>query len=123
MITWKKNKTETLGVASATQEGAMTIRELADRLIEANRSGQLDALLANDYAADAISVEAMAGDPSRGREIRGIEAIRAKHAWWNENMDVREADVEGPFLHGDDRFAVIYSDRKSTRRRPVPARR
>ena len=87
----------------------MAIRDLAERLVEANRSGALDALLANDYAADAVSVEAMAGDPERGREAKGIEAIRAKHAWWNENMDVQEADVEGPFMHGDDRFAVIYS--------------
>lgn len=85
----------------------MTVTELAEALVEGCRSGKelenLDAL----YAPDAVSVEAQeaGGMP---REVAGLEAIRGKHAWWSENAEVHEARVEGPYLHGEDRFAVIF---------------
>ncbi|MEO0363498.1 MAG: SnoaL-like domain-containing protein, partial [Pseudomonadota bacterium] len=33
---------------------------------------------------------------------------RGKHAWWDGAMEVHDAKVEGPFLHGDDRFGMIF---------------
>lgn len=59
------------------------------------------------YAADAVSVEA-ADMGGQGREARGLEAIQGKHAWWNSTHEVHDAKVEGPFMHGDDRFGVIF---------------
>jgi len=95
----------------------MSLKELGERLVEANRNGNVKELFENDYAADAVSVEAVSMDPAAGRETRGLDGIRGKHDWWEENMEVRTMTVSGPFLHGDDRFAVIYEgeavDRKS----------
>ncbi len=59
------------------------------------------------YAADAVSVEALAmGD--MGAEAAGLDAIKGKHAWWNETMEVHGGEMKGPYLHGDDRFAIWF---------------
>lgn len=61
------------------------------------------------YAPHIVSVEAMGGDDDpMPREMTGIDAIRGKVQWWGENHDVHEVKVEGPFPHGDDKFALIY---------------
>ena len=61
------------------------------------------------YAQDCVSVEAleMPGGPM-GREAKGLDAIRAKHDWWYENNEVHSSSAEGPFLHGDDTFSLIF---------------
>jgi ketosteroid isomerase-like protein len=38
----------------------------------------------------------------------GLAAIKGKHAWWQDNFEMHGGDVDGPFPHGDDRFAVIF---------------
>ena len=83
----------------------MTLKEIADTLVEGCRTGQEAANLDKLYAADAVSIEAqdMGG---MGRETKGLDGIKGKHAWWGENFEVHGGKVEGPFLHGDDRFAV-----------------
>lgn len=86
----------------------MSLKELGERLIAANRNDAIEELLRNDYSPDAVSVEPMAMDPATGRETVGLDGIRAKHKWWNDNMEFLSMAVEGPFLHGDDRFAVIF---------------
>ena len=45
---------------------------------------------------------------SGSAEVVGLEAIRAKHAWWENTMEVHSSNVEGPFCHGDNRFGVIF---------------
>jgi hypothetical protein len=47
-------------------------------------------------------------DMGRGREAVGLDAIRAKHEWWKEAMIMHSMEVEGPFPHGEDRFALIF---------------
>ncbi|QDV09278.1 hypothetical protein Poly30_48360 [Planctomycetes bacterium Poly30] len=84
----------------------MNSQELGQIMVEFNRSGELGKLLDEHYAEDAVSVEAM--DMGRGREAVGLDAIRAKHAWWEETMIMHSMEVEGPFPHGDDRFALIF---------------
>jgi ketosteroid isomerase-like protein len=85
----------------------MELEEVARALVAGVREGRERENLERLYAPDAVSVEPR--DAGNGREARGLEAIRAKHAWWEENFTVHDAQVEGPFLHGDDRFAVIYA--------------
>lgn len=84
------------------------LRATADRLVAGCRERRemqgLDAL----YAPDAVSVEAMAAPGGDSAEIRGVEAIKGKHVWWDENFEVHDQKVEGPYLHGADRFAVIF---------------
>ncbi|MEM7694569.1 MAG: SnoaL-like domain-containing protein [Pseudomonadota bacterium] len=98
----------------------MTLKELADVLVAANKSGAANALLDEHYAQDAVSVEAVAMDPTRGRETVGLDGIRGKHAWWDSAMETHGVEVEGPFLHGEDRFACVFkvdaTDRESGNR-------
>ncbi len=56
------------------------------------------------WAPDVVSIEAT---PSEMARLQGPEAIRAKHAWWYENVTLHAAEVEGPFVNGD-MFAVIF---------------
>ncbi|SLN41283.1 SnoaL-like domain protein [Roseivivax jejudonensis] len=84
------------------------LKSIADELVAGCREGReaenLDAL----YAADAVSVEAAAMPGTDSREAKGLDAIRGKHAWWSENMEMTGGEVLGPYPHGDDRFAVVF---------------
>ncbi len=84
----------------------MTLSEIANELVTGCREHREVENLHRLYAPDAISVEA--ADMGQGRETKGIEGILGKHAWWDANAEVHDASVTGPFLHGDDRFAVIF---------------
>lgn len=84
----------------------MSIKDIAEDLVAGCRNNTARANLDKLYAADAVSVEA--ADMGNGREAAGLEAIKAKHDWWESSMEVVEGDVAGPMLHGDDRFAVIF---------------
>ena len=41
-------------------------------------------------------------------EATGLAAIQAKGEWWYNAHEVHEMKAEGPFVHGDDRFSVIF---------------
>ncbi len=84
-----------------------TLREVADELVHNCKTGNEMHGLETLYHPDAVSVEAGA-PPGEDRMKAGVEAIRGKHHWFNDNFEVHSANVEGPFLHGDDRFAVIF---------------
>lgn len=86
----------------------MTLKEIADALVAHCRNGTEAEGLATLYAPAAVSVEAMAMPGSDSPEARGVDAIRAKHDWWNRTMEVHSGSVEGPFLHGASQFAVIF---------------
>ncbi len=59
------------------------------------------------YADDAVSVEAVAM-PDGNAEARGLDAIKAKNEWWYGAHELHSSQVEGPFVHGNDRFSVIF---------------
>lgn len=84
----------------------MTLQEIANALVAGCREGRERENLGNLYAPDAISVEA--SDMGQGREVAGIDAIGAKHDWWDSAMEVIEGHVSDPFPHGEDRFAVHF---------------
>lgn len=77
----------------------------AERLVAACREGREAEGLDTLYAPDCVSVEPTPGPQA---EARGLAAIRAKHAWFEGAFELTEASVEGPFPHGEDRFAVIF---------------
>ncbi|MEJ6392237.1 nuclear transport factor 2 family protein [Gymnodinialimonas sp. 2305UL16-5] len=85
----------------------MDLKAIADTLVEACRAENETSLLENHYHPDAVSVEA-ADYSGMGRETKGLDGIKGKHAWWDANFEMHSSDVQGPFLHGDDRFAVIF---------------
>ncbi|MEM7505449.1 MAG: nuclear transport factor 2 family protein [Pseudomonadota bacterium] len=84
------------------------LKSVAEALCDHCRNGTEGEGLTTLYAADAVSVESVAMPGTDSRETHGIEGIQGKHAWWESAMEVHEAHVDGPYLHGDDRFAVIF---------------
>ncbi len=85
----------------------MDLKSVADELVAGCREGREVENLDKLYAADAVSVEA-ADMSGQGREAHGLDAIRGKHAWWDSSMEVTNATISDPMLHGDDRFAVVF---------------
>ncbi|WP_170424366.1 nuclear transport factor 2 family protein [Ruegeria arenilitoris] len=85
----------------------MDLKQIAEELVAGCREGRAKENLDKLYATDAVSVEA-ADAMGMGREAAGRDAIRGKHEWWEGAHDVTGASVSDPFLHGDDRFAVIF---------------
>jgi ketosteroid isomerase-like protein len=84
----------------------MTLNEIANELVAGCREDRARANLDRLYAADAVSVEAM--DMGGGRETHGLAGIHGKHDWWEGAFVTHGLTVEGPFVHGDDRFSVIF---------------
>jgi ketosteroid isomerase-like protein len=84
----------------------MTLQEIANELVAGCREDRTRENLDRLYAPDAVSIEAM--DMGGGRETEGLAGIHGKHDWWDGAFITHGLTVEGPFLHGDDRFAVIF---------------
>ena len=85
----------------------MDTKQVAEKLVDFCRRGKnLDAVNTL-YDKDIVSIEAQ-GSPEMPAEQRGIDAIRRKHQWWNENMEVHSSEVSGPFSNGD-QFTVLYN--------------
>ena len=85
----------------------MTPKDLGEALVAACREGTDTERLAEFYAPDAVSVEAL--DMGQGRVTEGLDGIRAKHDWWNGRFEMVGGTIEGPFPDGDARFAVIFA--------------
>ncbi|EEE38114.1 hypothetical protein RKLH11_1955 [Rhodobacteraceae bacterium KLH11] len=85
----------------------MNLKEIADELVAGCREDRAKENLSKIYAADAVSVEAQDME-GMGRETHGIEGIRGKHDWWEGAHEVSGASVSDPYIHGEDRFAVIF---------------
>ena len=64
------------------------------------RAGQFDEAGEKYWAADVRSIEA--GDlGGMGAVAHGIEALRAKGAWWYANNEIRDFTADGPYMNGD----------------------
>ena len=85
----------------------MTLTEIARALAESCREGRERETLDTLYAEHALSVEPDAPE-GQDRIARGRDAIHAKHVWWETNATVHAAEVAGPFVGGDDAFALIF---------------
>ncbi len=88
-------------------------QEIGTQLVELIKAGKTFEAIERLYADDIQSIEAMECGEGEGegmpRTQQGKPAIIAKNEWWYENMDVHSADVEGPFPHEPDRFALIFN--------------
>ena len=88
----------------------MTIKEIANRLVEINRNSSEEKAYLRAYqelyAPDAVSVEHWSGTPQK---YQGIEAIHEKAQQWEENLvemhDMQTSDA----LVADHSFAVTFS--------------
>jgi len=84
----------------------MTTQQLADQLVRLCKEGKFEEAVTTLYADDIVSMEA-AAPPGGSRESKGIEAVKAKGAWWVANHEIHSAVVEGPLVAGS-HFAVTF---------------
>jgi len=85
----------------------MSAKEIGQDLVKLCREGKNLECIDRYYAQDIESVEA-AAPPGGDRVAKGIEAIKGKNQWWMENHEVHSSSVEGPYPHGNDKFAVRF---------------
>ncbi|MCR9193637.1 MAG: nuclear transport factor 2 family protein [Hyphomonas sp.] len=83
------------------------LMQLGQALVEHCSNQTEQALQDKYYTQDAVSVEAVAM-PDGNAEAVGLDAIKAKNEWWYGAHELHSNKVEGPFVHGDDRFSVIF---------------
>lgn len=84
-----------------------TLLKVANALVDHCRNETEAEGLNTLYADDAVSVEALPMG-EMGPETAGLDGIRGKHAWWEEQNETKTHSVTGPFLHGNDRFSLIF---------------
>jgi hypothetical protein len=90
-----------------TAKAPTSTAAVAQELVALCRQGRnLDAVN-QFYSPRILSIES-SGSPEMPAETTGIEAIRAKHEWWEANNEVHSMQVNGPFL-GEGQFAVQYT--------------
>jgi len=80
--------------------------EIGRQLVEFCRQGKPGEAIDKLYSPSIVSIEAHEG-PSMPARMEGIDAIRKKNEWWEQNHQVHSAQVEGPYPHGD-RFIVRF---------------
>ena len=96
----------------------MNTEEVANKLVELCRKGEWMKAVDELYSKDIVSVEVreMENMPA---EMRGIDLVRGKTTWWEQNMEVHSAKVSGPFLARDTfvvQFDVDVTDKQSKKR-------
>ncbi|PYJ67737.1 MAG: nuclear transport factor 2 family protein [Verrucomicrobia bacterium] len=84
----------------------MNTEEVAKKLVDYCRNGEWMKALDDLYSKDIVSVEAQAGE-NMPAEMRGIDQVRGKTAWWEKNFEVHSAKVGGPFV-ARDTFVVQF---------------
>ena len=96
----------------------MNTEEVAAKLVDLCRKGEWMNAIDTLYASDIVSVEAheMENMPA---EMRGLDQVRGKTKWWEENMEVHSAKVTGPFVARDTfvvQFDVDVTEKASKKR-------
>jgi hypothetical protein len=96
----------------------MNTEEVAAKLVDLCRKGEWMKAVESLYAEDVVSVEAHAME-NMPAEMRGIDQVRGKTKWWEENMEVHSAKVSGPFVARDTfvvQFDVDVTEKASKKR-------
>ena len=87
-----------------TLELGKTMVEMVNKGVEKEKQ-----FVESYYAENIVSVEGQ-GTEDLPTTLEGIEAIRAKHAWWFDNNEVHDTQAVGPFIgNREDVFALHYT--------------
>lgn len=84
------------------------LMEIGNKLVELCNQGR-DTECLELYTQDAVSAEAMPMPGQTSADAVGLDAIRGKHEWWFGAHEVHQSQAQGPFVHGDNRFSVIFN--------------
>jgi len=82
--------------------------QIGGKLVEYCNNNNWRECQAEMYAPDAVSAEAVPM-PDGNREAAGLEAITGKGDWWENAHEVHNMEAEGPFVHGNNEFSVIFN--------------
>lgn len=86
----------------------MKAMEIGQKMVELCKAGKNMECVETFYDQNIESIEAVA--PQEGERIaKGIEAVKGKNQWWQENHEIHSHKVEGPWPHGEEKFAVRFS--------------
>ena len=85
----------------------MSASEVGKQMVALCREGKNLESINTLYSESIESIEAGAL-PGMDQVSKGIEAVRGKNQWWIENHEVHNHEVEGPYPHGEGRFAVHF---------------
>jgi hypothetical protein len=91
------------------------------KLVELCRQGKNMEAIDTLYSPNIVSIEAGAG-PNMPARMDGLEAIKGKAAWWEQNHEVHQAEADGPFPNGD-RFAVRFKYDVTAKAGPMAGKR
>jgi ketosteroid isomerase-like protein len=94
---------------------------IGKKLVELCRQGKTAEALDSLYSDHIVSVEAGSG-PNMPARMEGMEAIKGKSAWWEQNHEIHSAEVEGPFPNGD-RFIVRFKYDVTAKAGPMAGKR
>ena len=92
----------------------MSLQTVARQFVELCNQGKNLDVMRTMYAPDIVSVE------SDGKETAGQEAVIKKSERWAGDITVHGETVRGPYLSGQNQFAVTFAfdvTRKSTGKR------
>jgi len=85
----------------------MSVMEIGEKLVALCQQGKNQEAIDALYSPNIVSVEAMAM-PNMSQTQTGIDAIKAKNAWWADNHEVHGGEVKGPYPNGN-QFIVHFT--------------
>ncbi|MEP6731249.1 MAG: nuclear transport factor 2 family protein [bacterium] len=80
---------------------------IAHELVDLCRAGRNGDAIEQLYSEQIVSIEPV-GSEAMPAELHGIDAVRNKHKWWTENMEVHSSEVGGPYV-GEEGFVVQFT--------------
>jgi len=93
--------------------------EVGKRLVDLCRQGKYAEAITSLYSQEIVSVEAGPGGPQR---MQGLEAVKGKTDWWEQNHEVHGSEIDGPWPHGD-RFIVRFKIDVTAKAGPMAGQR
>ncbi len=91
------------------------------KLVELCREGKNMEAIKMLYSPEIVSIEAASG-PSMPARMEGLDAVKGKSEWWENNHEVHRAEVEGPWPNGD-RFVVRFKYDVTSKAGPMAGKR
>ena len=92
---------------TTTSTTTQTTKEIGTQLVALCSQGKFPEAMDKFYDTNIVSIEASA-PPGQSPEVKGREACKKKGEVWQSMHEVHGAAAHGPFLHGENQFAVYY---------------
>jgi ketosteroid isomerase-like protein len=91
------------------------------KLVDMCKEGKFREALDAFYSPNIVSIEAGA-PPNQSARSEGLDAVKGKATWWEENHEVHKVEIDGPYPHGD-RFIVRFKMDVTAKAGPMAGKR